>query len=756
MISIRKLAFVGSYTPRQCGIATFTQDLCESFRSQGPDTETIVVPVNDRLEGYAYPHEARFEINEQDITSYERAADFLNFNNVEVVSLQHEFGIYGGREGAHILALLRELHMTVVTNLHTVLETPNADQMRVMRELDRLSSRFIVMTERSRRVLRDIYEVVDDRIDVIPHGIPDMPFIDPNFFKDQLGVEGKKVVLTFGLLSPGKGIENVIRALPKVVEVHPDLVYVILGATHPNLLREQGEAYRMSLERLANELGVKRHVAFYNRFVTIEQLKEFLGSADVYVTPYPNAAQAVSGTLAYAFGSGKAVVSTPYWHAEELLADGAGVLVPFDDTPAMAGALVGLFADDNRRNAMRKRAYLEGRAMTWNQVAHLYETSFQRARASGGWRTARRFSVKTLELDRVDLPDLRLEHLRRMTDACGIFQHATFSLPNYLEGYCSDDNARALILAVLLEQSGEDNADTRRWATSYAAFLNHAWNAETGRFRNFMSFDRTWLEDVGSEDSQGRVLWALGTCVGRSKSRTLQMWAAQLMEGALGAMFDTTSPRTWAFALLAVHEYFRKLSGDRVGNALRTDLSARLVELYRNTATPDWQWFEPVLSYDNAKLAHALILSGRWMQDEDAFQIGLESLRWLTKVQTAPQGHFRPIGSDGFFRKGGERAIFDQQPLEAQSTVSACIEAYACTQDDHWLQEARKAFEWFLGRNDVGAALYEPQTGGTFDALHVDRVNQNQGAESTLAFLLALQEMRLLENSLQSYKRPVE
>jgi glycosyltransferase involved in cell wall biosynthesis len=755
-IAPSKIALIGDYLPRKCGIATFTHDVCQSLRQLPAGLECLVVPVNDIAKGYDYPPEVRFEIVEQDLESYQRAADFLNFTNAEIICLQHEFGIYGGPAGSHILTLLREVKIPVVTQLHTILEKPDPDQMRVMQELIRLSARLITMSERGQRMLREIYKVPDDRIDLIPHGIPDMPFVDPSFYKDQFGVEGKKVLLTFGLISPGKGIEYVIRGLPEVVKEVPNLVYIVLGATHPNLLRDQGETYRLSLERLAADLGVKEHVAFYNRFVEIEELKDFLGAADIYVTPYLNPQQITSGTLAYAFGCGKAVISTPYWHAEELLADGRGVLVPFRDNAAIARELVGLLTDEVRLNAMRKQAYLIGRDMIWSRVAHQFTCSFQKARQSTLEGIQRRFALKTLAQERQRLPDLRLDHLHRLSDSTGIFQHGVFSFPSFHEGYCTDDVARALLLAVLLEGTGDDTVEVRKLASTYSAFLNYAFIPETRRFHNFMSFDRHWLDEDGSDDSQGRALWVLGTCIGRSRHLALQQWAAEIFARALPGIAGTSSPRAWAFALLGIHEYFRRLSGDRQVSQLRDTLTERLLDLFDRVADDEWGWFETSLSYANAELSHALILSGRWSNHAKAFDAGLRSLRWLMQVQTAEAGHFRPVGSNGFYQKGGVPAQFDQQPIEAGTSVTACLEAYFATKDEFWMKQARLAFEWFLGRNDLGLPVYDPSTGGCFDALHVDRVNLNQGAESTLAFLLALQEMRLLENALGAFDRPVK
>ena len=753
---LRRIAFIGSYLPRRCGIATFTHDLRGAISAQSPGTECFVVPVSDVPEGYDYAQEVRFELVEQDLESYERAADFLNFSETEVVCLQHEYGIFGGLAGGHILALLRELQIPLVTTLHTILEQPDPEQRRVLQQVARLSARMVVMTRRAHRLLCEIYRVPPEKIDLIPHGIPDMPFVDPNFYKDQFGVEGKTVVLTFGLISPGKGIEYVIRALPEVVRVCPQAVYMVLGATHPNLLREQGEAYRQGLERLVNDLNLQQHVFFYNRFVTLEELKEFLSVADVYITPYLNPAQIVSGTLSYAFGCGKAVISTPYGHAEELLSEGRGLLVPFRDSDALARELIALLRDDVRRHAMRKRAYLMGRDITWSRVAGHYLESFQRARHARSERARTRNPSPTLEQDRLALPALCLDHLKRLSDRTGILQHATFSLPNFHHGYCTDDNARALLLTVLLEETGDDTLEVQSLASAYAAFVNYAFDPDKAVFRNFMSFDRRWLEKAGSDDAQGRALWALGACVGRSRRRSLQMWAVQLFNLALPAIGDSRAARACAFALVAISEYFKRLSGDRHVDQLRGLLTERLLEGFRQHASDDWPWFEPALTYANATLPQALLVSGRLAHNRDAIVIGLRSLRWLMKVQTAEAGHFRPIGSDGFYPREGQRAKFDQQPIEASAAVSACLEAFVCSQDDLWLSEARRAFEWFFGRNDLGRPLYDEASGGCYDGLHVDRVNLNQGAESTLAFLLALQELRLAECVTESYDRLVD
>jgi len=754
LTKIGKVAFLGDYLPRKCGIATFTTDVLTAVAAEHPHTQCFAVPVNDLKGGYEYPGAVRFEIEEQDLSSYQRAADFLNIANPDVVCLQHEFGIYGGPAGSHVLALLRELRMPVVTTLHTVLSEPGPEQRRVMQELIARSTRLVTMTERGRQMLRDIYQAPAAKIDLIPHGIPDMPFVDPNYYKDQFGVEGRLVLLTFGLLSPNKGIENVISALPAILAAFPNVVYIVLGATHPNLVREHGEAYRLSLERLTKKNRVQKHVIFYNRFVELEELKEFIGAADLYVTPYLNEAQITSGTLAYAFGAGKAVLSTPYWHAAELLAEDRGVLVPFGDAPAIAREVIGLLRDDNRRHAMRKTAYKLGREMIWSHTARLYMRSFEQARMEGAALSRKSFATKTLDQAPRELPALKLDHLSRMTDSTGLFQHAIFTVPNFSEGYCTDDNARAFILAVLLDKMEQEPESVRTLATIYAAFLHHAFDPKTGRFHNFLSFDRQWLDEKGSEDSHGRALWALGMGVGRSPYRSFQVMSGQVFAQALPAVTSFSSPRAWAFSLLGIHEYLQRLSGDRLAHQIRDSLTTRLMELFDRTTQPDWPWFEDVLSYDNAKLAHALILSGRAMGQAPVFERGLQALRWLVEIQSGEGGDFRPIGSKGFYPRGGVRATFDQQPIEAQAMLSACLEAYRATSDLWWYEQAQRAFDWFLGWNDLGVEVYSPSTGGCRDALHVDRVNQNQGAESSLAFLLSLAEMQLTQNAVTVFSQP--
>ncbi|HOX30812.1 MAG TPA: glycosyltransferase family 4 protein [Spirochaetales bacterium] len=739
----RRIAFLGDYPPRLCGIATFTQDLCEAVAAEAPSALCYVGAVNDRVDAYEYPPRVRLELDEKDLDSYRRAADFLNFDNADILCVQHEFGIYGGPAGSHLLALLREVRMPVVTTLHTVLLDPDAEQRSVMKELARRSDRLVVMAGKGAQILRDAYGIPDAKVDVIPHGIPDMPFVDSGFYKAQFGVEGRAVLFTFGLLGPGKGIEHAIRALPEIARRHPDVVYLVLGATHPHLVAREGESYRLGLERLAEDLDVKGNVIFYNRYVSLEDLKEFIGATDIYLTPYLNEAQITSGTLAYVFGAGKAVVSTPYWHAQELLAEGGGALVPFRDPEAIAAAVCGFLDDPALLLTTRENAYRRGRGMVWPAVARRYLESFQRARSDRKAQPRAAFAGWTLASRPYDLPPLRLDHVERLSDGTGLLQHAQFTVPNYREGYCTDDNARGFILCTLLAElrgrPEEEKLD--RLATSYLAYLSAAYNAETGRFRNFMGHGRQWLEDTGSEDSHGRALWALGIGAGRSRNEGHRKLSARLFEDGLPALAAIGSPRAWALAILGIHEFLRRSRDHAAARTAMVALTRRLVELWKAHSSECWPWFEPIATYDNARLCQALILVGRSGPDPEALEIGIKSLRWLASIQKTQEGHFRPIGNAGFYERGGSRADFDQQPIEAQAMVSACLEAFRTTRDAAWSGEAKRAFEWFLGRNDLGLPLYDSSSGGCGDGLHRDRVNENQGAESTLAFLLSLAEM---------------
>jgi len=754
--SIKKVAFIGNYLPRQCGIATFTTDLCESFASSNPGVQCFAVPITDIEEGYQYPERVRFEIIEQDLNSYKAAADFLNLNDVDIVCLQFEYGIFGGKAGSYILSLLRNLKMPIVTTLHTVLKNPNEEQRRVMDELLLISDYVIVMSQKGIDILNDVHKTNPDKIRLIPHGIHDVSFIDPNFYKDQYGVEGKIVLLTFGLLSPQKGIEVVLKALPEVIKDHPNVVYLVAGVTHPNLIKHEGEKYRISLQLLAEELGIKKNLIFHNKFVPVEVLKELLVIADIYITPYLEETQITSGTLSYSFGAGNAVISTPYWHAQELLADGRGILVPFGDPGSLTAAIRRLVENEVERHSMRKNAYLLGREMTWDKVAQQYRSLFEEARQKRSAVIQKKILMLPLDEQPLILPKIKLDHLIRMTDSIGIFQHAKHNIPNYAEGYCTDDNSRALVLTVLLEYLGTLNPLVLNdLATRYLGFVRYAWDEKTARFRNFLTFERKWEDEIFSEDNHGRVVWALGTCIGRSKNEGFSLMAAEIFEQALTPVSSFSSPRAWANAIIGAQEYQRRFPGDMSARNSMNVLSKKLLRLYEDNKSEEWSWFEPVLSYCNAGISRALILSGRCLSNEKTLRCGIESLKWLITMQTSSSGHFQPIGSERIFERGSSKPIFDQQPIEAYSTVSACLEAYRTTKDKQWYREAEKAFQWYLGSNDLRIPLYNSSNGSCFDGLHVDRVNRNQGAEATISFLLALYEMTNVRNIIETFKEPI-
>jgi glycosyltransferase involved in cell wall biosynthesis len=746
-----RIAFVGNYLPRECGIATFTTDLCDALSAEYGEGRLFAIPVNDPDSNYDYPERVRLELMQEELGSYERAAEFLNFNGNDLVCLQHEYGIFGGSAGCYILALLRRLKMPLVTTLHTVLRKPDANQRTVLEEIAQLSDRLVVMSELAAQMLREVYGVPDGKIDVIRHGVQDLPFMDPNFFKDRFGTEGKSVLLTFGLLSPNKGIENVLRALPAILARHPNVVYIVSGVTHPHIRRREGERYREELLALAERLGISSHLILNNRFVSAEELVEHVGAADIYITPYRQEAQVVSGTLAIALGAGKAIVSTPYWHAKELLAEKRGVIVPFDSPDAIANAVVGLLENDAERHAMRKRAYLHSRETTWSKTARAYMASFQRARFERSLlpRAAQPEDVAPIPLASVHRsPVLNTSHLSAMTDDTGMLQHAIFSVPNTREGYTTDDNARALIVSVRLDETSatEPTAEPLNRSRKYLAFLWLAFNSDTGRFRNFLGYDRRWLEDEGSEDSHGRALWGLGTVLGHSQNAGLRGAAGRLFEAALPAVLKFTSPRAWAFTILGLQAYLDWFPGDRAIQGICNSLANRLLSIYEQSRSEAWHWFEKSLSYSNARLPQALLLAGRCSDNKRMITAALESLEWLVAVQHCGDGEvFVPIGSNGTFREGLEKARFDQQPVEACATVCACLEAYRLTYDTHWSDEAHRVFTWFLGKNDLQVPLYDATTGGCKDGLHPDRVNENQGAESTLSFLMALLEMQAAE-----------
>jgi glycosyltransferase involved in cell wall biosynthesis len=740
--SVKRLALIGNALPRRCGIATFTTDLQQAMAEARADLHTCVVAMTDTGQAYDYPPVVGHHIREDSPQDYRRAAEFLNAGEFDVISLQHEFGIFGGEAGDLLLPLLSRLTAPIVSTLHTVLAEPTPKQRHVLDEVIASSAKVVVMAERARTLLQKGYGVPAEKIEVIAHGIPDMAFCEPDAAKAALGFSGHSVILTFGLLSPNKGIEVMIDAMPAILERRPDAIYVVLGATHPKLVRRQGEAYRENLMARARVRGVEGQVVFRDQFVDKPTLLGFISAADVYATPYLSEAQMTSGTLAYSFGLGKAVVSTPYWHARELLADGRGVLVPFGDSTAIGQEIADLLTDDARRNAMRRRAYAGSRSMTWARTAERYLATFDGVDAVRRSKTAARGASVSPILPR-QTPDLKFDHLISMCDDTGLFQHAVHAVPDRHHGYCVDDNARALLLASTLTEDGEPRPP-EILTGRFAAFVQHAWNPDVQRFRNFMSFDRRWLEDMGSEDSHGRTLWALGACARGDANPSRRRWAAGLFAAALPIVEGFTSPRAWAFTLLGLDAYCAATVSDVTARRMRSVLAGRLTSGLAETETTDWVWFEEGLAYDNARLCEALILTGLATGSRRQVAAGLRSLTWLTAQQMAPSGHFRPVGSDSFGDLRKRPRPFDQQPLEAAATIAACLAASRVGGEMGWKAEAERAFAWFLGANDLGIPLVDVEAGSCRDGLHPDRANENRGAESVLSYLLGLADIRRL------------
>jgi len=741
---ISSVAVIGNYLPRLCGIATFTTDLVEALSAEAPDINCWAVAMNDKPEGYAYPGKVRFVVNQNKLADYSVASEFLNIGQTDIVCVQHEYGIFGGPAGSHLLKLLGELRMPIVTTLHTVLRDPTPEYREVMHKLSDLSDKLIVMSQKAFDFLKDIYAVPKEKIAFIHHGIPDMPFIDPNFYKDKFGVEGKKVILTFGLLSPNKGVENVLQALPSVLKEHPDVTYILLGATHPNIMKERGEEYRISLQQMVRKLNISDHVTFHNRFVELKELCEFLGAADIYVTPYLEECQITSGTLAYAMGTGKAVISTPYWYATEMLAEGRGIIVPFKSPDAIAEHITDLLDNDMKLQTMRKKAYTFCREATWKEVSRRYLEVFSEVQLnrSRNPRPRHLYIENIKSITNFDLPEMKIDHLKSLTDDTGILQHATHTVPDRDHGYCTDDNARALMVAAMgREYFDTDSKCFDSLSSQYLSFLLHSFSVERGRFRNFMTYERQWTEEVGSEDAHGRALWGIGQSVDFLNNPGQKAMSMTLFNKAITAVEQFKSPRAIAFALVGIHAYLHKFSGDSEVRRVREIIANRLFDQFKNNATESWPWLENALSYANGKLSHALLLSGQWMQRGDMVHVGLRSLKWLLTIQTE-DNHFVPIGNNGWYEKGGTKARFDQQPIEANAMIGACVEAFNITRDKTWIDNAVMCFNWFLGHNDLNMPLYDPKTGGCRDGLMADGINQNEGAESTLAWLLSLMTLQ--------------
>jgi len=739
VLSHHKIAILGNFLPRQCGIATFTSDLTQALKGPDSAAQVDVIAMND-LADYAYPPCVRRQICADDYGAYRPAADFLNRGDYEVLSVQHEYGIFGGEAGAYLLTLLREVKMPIVTTLHTVLREPTPAQRAVTNELLQLSERVVVMSHLAVEILTSQYGLGEESIDMIPHGIPDFTKSGPSHVKEDLGIHGP-MIFTFGLLSPDKGIQYAIEAMPQILAEAPDAVYVVLGATHPNIRAISGETYRDSLASLAERLGVRKSIRFIDRFVTRQELVEYLAAADIYITPYLNPEQITSGTLAYALGAGKAVISTPYLYAKELLADGRGIIVPFRDAVGISASILKLQSQDGLSQQMALSAASFSSKTLWPEIGKRYQDTFAKALAGSASKLRMLTDLRFHTWTDFTLPVLSTDHLSAMTDDTGMLQHATFTIPHRLHGYCVDDNARALLLTSYLEGDRVLSPHLLCMQGRYLAFVCDSFNPDNGRFRNFMSYSRQWLEDQGSDDSHARTLWSLAAVAHRSSSPGYRSIAHSFFRQGSPAVYAMNSPRSWAYAVLASDEFLHAVPNDRKAYALRDQMAHRLWREYQICRTDDWRWFEDVVSYANARMSQALIVAGQWAGNHGMLEAGLESLAWLMDHQTGPNGLFTPIGSNGFWKRGQPKAQHDQQPLEAWASISACISAARATGSDTWITEAQVAFNWYLGGNELGEPLYDHLTGGCRDALHADRLNENQGAESTLSFLCSLTEI---------------
>lgn len=744
-----RMAMIGSYVPRRCGIATFSHNLATAISEVSHTalgdarSEIRIVAMNDQSDTYSYDAEVIAEIHQQHRNDYRNAADIINTSRIDAVCLQHEYGLFGGDCGEHLFDLLDRLRKPLISTLHSVLSKPSPKQREVMERICAISSRVVVMVERAKMLLMEVYGVPKERIRIIPHGGPDVPFGDTEPFKKRFGVSNRPMILTFGLLGPGKSLETVIEALATVVPDHPDLAYIILGVTHPGVRREHGELYRLSLERRVVELGIQNNVLFHNHYVSDDDLCEYLQAADIYVTPYRDKEQITSGTLAYAMTCGKAVISTPYWHAQELLVNGCGRLVEFGNVQGFSDAIGELIADRGKRLSMQRAAYNRGRSMVWPNVGRQYVDTLNEAIASHAEQSAERTATPGAMM-RMSLPELYPDYLETMTDDTGILQHAVYSTPNRHHGYCSDDNARALIVASMGWSLFQDD----RWLPymdRYLGFLHYAYVPETNRFRNVMSYDRKWMDNDESDDCQGRVVWALGYLISHAPSDSVRQLATDLFRSAVPMIETLCYPRSWSLSILGLHYYLRAVPNDDAVRNVKIALADRLSDAFDVHEAEDWPWFENVVTYDNGRVPQALILAGHQLDRTDLVDRGLRTLRWLLEIQTAPQGHLSIIGNDGWLVRGEPRAAFDQQPLEAAALIAACKAAFRASGDRYWLDEMRRCFEWYLGKNDVGISMVDFKTRGCFDGLKRAGVNHNQGAESLLSWLLSLAIMHEMQ-----------
>lgn len=729
-----KIACIGNYPPRECGIATFTKDFIGALMSSddwGRDKgdEAYVIAMNDQGRTYDYPSLVVQQIDQNQPQDYLKAVNYINLRNTDICFLQHEFGIYGGNSGIYILPLIHRLKMPFIPIFHTVLKSPSYNERNIIVELGKRATKIVVMNSLAIEILETVYDIPREKIIVIPHGVPAFDFTRNIFHKRRFNVEGRKTLMTFGLLSRNKGLETVINALPEVVKNHPDLIYIIAGKTHPSVLRSSGEEYRNYLKLLVRKDELYDHVFFDDRFLETDELLGYLSAADLYVTPYLNEAQITSGTLAYAVGAGTAVISTPYWHAMELLAEDRGVLFDFNDSEGLSRILIDLLDHPDKLKALRRRAFEYGKNTSWPQVGNQYlhtcrmaVKSFVRVRSTPAW------DMKTI------MPQFSLGHIVHLTDTTGIIQHAKYNIPNYKDGYCLDDNSRALLMSVMAYAQLKDRValDLMPRYLGYIQYMQR----EDGGFRNFLSYAGVFLDHKGSEDSFGRTLWALGHLVRFAPSESFLEMGGELFRKSFEKIRELTSLRGMANGLIGLFHWIKRYPGDEGAvNALK-ELTSRILPRYGDHAREDWQWFEPSLTYDNGIIPYALLCSYELTGDEKTLDIAKRTMDFLDALMTR-EGYVSLIGTEGWYIRGGEPSRYDQQPVDAMALILMYYQAFIISRNQGYLQKMFNTFMWFLGENDLRVPLYDFETKGCNDGLKPYGVNRNQGAESSLSYLIS-------------------
>ncbi|HLR38055.1 MAG TPA: glycosyltransferase family 4 protein [Chitinophagaceae bacterium] len=735
-----KIAYIGTYPPRECGIGSFTSDLYESMTHTSQTVqaglkvrsnlvEGFVVAINDFEKTYNYPPEVKQTIRQEHRRDYLEAARFINHSDANICILQHEFGIFGGQNGIYLLPLLRRLEIPLIVTLHTILKEPSYNEKAVLQQIGRIAHKIVVMSHIAVDFLVNIYQIDEDKIVRIEHGVPDIRF-NQDLSKQELHLENRKVILTFGFVGRSKGIETAIEALPKVVKKHPEVLYMVVGETHPNVLRDMGEEYRVYLHKLVKDLSLQNHVVFINEFVNQERLFKYLSASDIYVTPYLNEAQITSGTLSYAVGVGSAVVSTPYWHATELLAQGRGRLFGFKEVQRLSEIFLELLDHPDTLEELRNKAYDYGRTTTWPISGGKYVSLAKDIINEMPTISREQRNI----IDPLMLPPFSLDHILRLTDDTGIIQHAKFGIPNLKEGYCLDDNARALLMVLMVYRESKSNV-ALKMAPIYLSYIYYMQNKD-GSFRNFLSFSRAFLDKKGSEDSFGRTIWGLGYLLAYPPNDAYYQAGKEIFFHAVPNFEKLQSIRAIANVIVGISYYLRTHSDDHLLTEILRSLTAKLIEHYDENSDPEWKWFESSLTYDNGMLPLALLHSAEILEDAETKEVAMASMNFLTE-KTLSSGYLSIIGNEKWYKKGEERSLFAQQPIDALAMVLMFHQAFLLTHNNEYLDKLFTCFMWFLGENDIGMSLFDFETKGCCDGIDSHGVNRNQGAESTLAYLIS-------------------